>query len=168
MVEQLIGFLKFKNKLLKKKYNLYDMNNLIRELTKLGGINDLQKCIHLVKQYSSLDYKNWISYNKYSYKRNLIYRDDNYEILLLCWNPYSLAKIHDHSQNGCILKLLSGNLIETKYDSSLNIIGSSLITPNSISYISNEIGYHSINNLNNKSISLHIYSPPNYRSRFVN
>ena len=144
------------------------MNNLIRELTKLGRINDLQKCIPLVKDYTSLDYKNWVSYNKYSYKRNLIYRDNNFEILLLCWKPYSLAKIHDHSQNGCILKLLSGNLIETKFDPSLNIIGSSLITPNNISYMSNDIGYHAINNLNCKAITLHVYSPPNYQSRFVN
>lgn len=144
------------------------MNNLIRELSKLGRINDLQKCIPLVKQYSSLDYKNWVSFNRYSYKRNLIYRDNNYEILLLCWNPYSFAKIHDHSQNGCILKLLSGNIIETKYDTSLNIISSNLINPNNISYMSNEIGYHSINNLNKCAISLHVYSPPNYLSKFIN
>ena len=143
------------------------MNNLIRELTKLDRLNNIRKCIPLVNNYESLDYYKWISFNKFSYKRNLIYRDNNYEILLLCWNPYSFSKIHDHSQNGCILKLLYGNLVETIYDNSLNIVSNNLINPNNISYMNNKIGYHSINNLNNYAVSLHIYSPPNHISKLI-
>jgi hypothetical protein len=35
------------------------------------------------------------------------------------------------------------------------------------SFMSNDIGFHSIqNNYNNISISLHIYSPPNHKTKY--
>ena len=47
---------------------------------------------------------------------NLIFRNEKYEIYLICWNKKQISKIHDHPENGCILKVLKGELIEYRYD----------------------------------------------------
>ena len=84
--------------------------------------------------------------------------------------PNNGSKIHDHSSNGCILKLLYGELIEKRYNNNLQHIKTNIISENNISYISNKICYHSINNNNNNniSVSLHIYSPSNYIANLYN
>ena len=98
------------------------MNNLIKNIRNIGKMYDISKYRYLIDQYNSKYYKKWIKYNQGDYTRNVIYRDMNFEILLLCWDEYSIAKIHDHSDNGCFLKVLEGNLNEIRYDKNLKIV----------------------------------------------
>lgn len=97
-------------------------------------------------------------------RRKIIYSNPKYELILLRWHPYYESKIHNHPENGCLFKLLQGELIEKKYDKSLNLIKTKNLNNDSINYIDNSLCYHKIiNNSDFLSYSLHIYSPPNFK-----
>jgi len=44
------------------------------------------------------------------YTRNLIYRDDLFELLALCWDPHTESPIHNHSNQLCWLSIQAGAL----------------------------------------------------------
>ena len=108
---------------------------------------------------------NWLKYysiNKNIYNKNIIYKDKDFELVLITWLPNQSTKLHKHPQNGCLMKILSGSLYEIKFKDN-NIIGFSDHYKNSISYIDNEYGEHKIKNkTDNITISLHLYSPSDF------
>ena len=80
---------------------------------------------------------------------------------LIEWDKYCETKIHDHNSDGCIYKILEGNIDEYVYSDLLgeNLLNKQTYYKNSIKYIDNNIGYHNIINNNNfRSYSLHIYT----------
>lgn len=142
--------------------------NLINRLKMIIPNTNLKSVIPLINSYNSQDWKNYISYEKNTYTRNLIYRNNNFEMYLIYWDGKVVSTIHDHADNGCVFKVLSGELIENRY----NISNNSLITSNTLKnkavYIDNTIAYHSIENpIATPSASLHIYSPPNYVTTII-
>jgi cysteine dioxygenase len=90
------------------------------------------------------------------------YSNDIFELVLICWDKNSETKIHDHPTKGCILYLIDGKLEEELFDKSLKKIKNSIFERNNVSYMHNKKGYHKIKCLE-KTISLHIYSPSNYK-----
>jgi len=102
------------------------------------------------------------------YTRNLIAANNNYTLLLLCWNPNIQSKIHDHPCESCILMPLSGTLKEERF----SYDGESIIDTKpfaikfylkgQISYMNNSLGLHRITNPRKyiNAISLHLYYPP--------
>ena len=71
--------------------------------------------------------------------------------------------------NGCLLKVLEGELEEFLYNKNLKLRTKSKIKKNTINYMNNNIGYHRITNNNNiNAFSLHIYSPPNHKTIYFN
>ena len=87
---------------------------------------------------------------------------------LICWKPNQESKIHNHPSNGCIYKILEGELIETKYDiNKINLYESKIIKPDTVGYIDDTIAYHKMSNLSYyNSTSLHIYSPPGVKAKY--
>lgn len=107
----------------------------------------------IISSYNNDDWKKYIIKTD-NYVRNLIYRNDSYEIFLIIWSKNAETKIHNHPLNGCLLKILEGTLIES-YPNTFN---TKILKVDDISYIDHNM-YHSIKSLDN-SYSLHIYSPP--------
>lgn len=106
-----------------------------------------------------LDLNNY-SIKKNKYNRNVLYRDELFEILVLVWDKNVESPVHDHPDNGCCLKILKGELKETKFKKNGDI-EDNYIKNNDISYIDNTIGIHKIKALD-YTYSIHVYSPPNY------
>jgi len=121
----------------------------------------------LLNTYQSKDWANFEFYDSEKYKKNLVFRNNQFEIFIVCWSEYQGTQIHDHADNGCILKVLQGQLTEYKYDTkSLKLKEICNLPTNSFSYIDNTGNYHKIiNNSNENAVSLHIYSPPNYQGK---
>ena len=94
-----------------------------------------------------------------SYSRNRIFNNESFEILILAWDKDSKTPVHDHPENGCVLLLLDGSLVEERISEYTTIF--SKVIPGKLSYIDNTHGKHSIT-AKKKSWSLHIYSPPFY------
>lgn len=125
---------------------------------------------NILNKYTDNDWERYESFDKSHYKKNLVFRNNNFEIFIICWNSKQGSKIHDHSDNGCILKILKGKLTEYKYNTNnLELKELSCLPKDTLSYIDNEIGYHKIiNDTKFETVSLHIYSPPNYQGNIYN
>lgn len=93
-----------------------------------------------------------------------------FDCYLLIWNKNSISKIHDHSENGCLYKILRGCLREEKFSTiNLNKITEKDLDEGCINYIDNSMAYHRMSNQSpDISISIHFYSPPNFEMNIYN
>lgn len=123
-----------------------------------------------LKNYVGTDWEQYKSFNSEKYTRNIIYNDDDFEIILICWDKFQSSKIHDHPEKGCLLKIMEGQLLEenfNKVNDEFIFLNRKNLVKNEISYKIGHNGLHNIiNEHENQSISLHIYSPPNYKANF--
>lgn len=102
------------------------------------------------------------------YTRNLVVHNDNYTVLLLCWNPGQGSKIHNHPCDGCFVKTLRGCVKESLYNvneesNSIDESDRKFYLEGQVSYMSDQMGkVHSISNPNKEvgAVSLHLYTPP--------
>ena len=109
------------------------------------------------------DIKNTIEYPEpihTRYSKKYLYQDDTFEIVLLIWGQKSVTCKHKHPENGCILKVLKGKLLEKRYDGDI-IYNISVLKEDQGGYMHNNLGTHVVSS-ENVSYSLHIYSPPKY------
>ena len=121
----------------------------------------LENAVSELNNISITDYDKYINFDSKKYKKNLIKRNDNMEIILICWEKNQETLFHKHPKNGCLMKIIKGSLEETikKSDKIIN----NIYTINNCSYIHDNIGIHKVKNIgDDKSISLHIYSPPKF------
>lgn len=96
-----------------------------------------------------------------SYNKTILYRNTKFEIILISWDKNVCTNIHSHPENGCLMNILEGNLIEDIYKKD-NYLKRNIYNKGDISYIHDSLGYHKIYNKDQYSYSLHIYSPPNF------
>ncbi len=149
--------------------SIKDFDKLIDELTL--NLND---SINIISLYDSNElikhYPNDEEFNNhkntYGYYKKLIYSNDKFELYLIFWSPYASSPIHDHPEQGCVMKLLSGQLIEEVFinkNNTINFDHRNIIFVNDINNrYGNEI-VHRILNLDNFSVSLHLYFPPKFK-----
>lgn len=100
-----------------------------------------------------------------SYTRNCIIDDENFELILLCWNKGQVTPIHDHGGEECWVKIIEGEFKETIFEESPNggvkALRSSISKANDITYMIDFMGFHSLENISTKrSMSLHLYAKP--------
>jgi len=149
--------------------SIKDLNELIDKLTL--NLND---CINIISLYDS---KELLKYypsdeefnnykNSYGYYKKLIHNNDKFELYLIFWSPYACSPIHDHPEQGCILKLLSGKLIEEVFlnkNKKINFHNRNIILINDINNRNGNKILHRIINLDELSVSLHLYFPPKFK-----
>ena len=140
------------------------MNRLIQNIIKT---NNLSKSKKILENYTYNDWRYYMIFNEENYKKNLVFRNKYIEAFVVCWLPGQRTKIHNHSKQGCILKVLKGNMDEITYDSkNLKILDRNKLIENDIRYIDNSIINHKMINNDEKTVSLHIYSPSNFKPTF--
>ena len=121
----------------------------------------LLRYLPLIKNYNFSNWEKYIKTCHDTYYRNLVFKNNDFEILVISWLPGQKTPIHSHPQNGCIMKILDGQLCETKITKDNKSITNYI--KNDTSYIHDSIGKHVISNeSDNLAVSLHIYSPPNF------
>jgi cysteine dioxygenase len=102
------------------------------------------------------------------YTRNLVHTDnENYTLLMLCWNGGRESSIHNHPCEGCFIKTIRGCIRETRYEvhEETNEIRRSQVkffNEGQVSFMHDSIGLHKIGNPNKDtgSVTLHLYTPP--------
>ena len=57
----------------------------------------LDTIIPFVEKYDNDDWKKYINFSNQKYIRNLIFRNDKFEMYVICWNNNQSSPIHDHS-----------------------------------------------------------------------
>ncbi len=98
------------------------------------------------------------------YTKRILFSNEVIELVIINWS--SKSGIHDHAKNGCLTRVLSGSLIETKYTQDLVIIKETVLVPGIYSFIASNKVLHDVVSKCHKTISLHIYSPPNHKTNF--
>jgi len=115
--------------------------------------------------FSAIDFKLFESWSQKKYTRNCVYRDANFELILLCWEQGQETSIHGHDGEDCWVYLLEGEMEEVFFtidnDNDLRKERSQIISPNQMTFMNDKIGFHKLRNSSHgKSISLHLYAEP--------
>src|SRR5438552_10889763 len=106
------------------------------------------------------------------YTRNLIYRDDLFELIALCWEPRTASPIHNHSGQLCWLSIQRGALRLENYNSldgpgpgsGIRLVPSGGIDRAGEGILDLQQGDNAIHRVSNpfeeRAVSLHVYSRP--------
>lgn len=108
---------------------------------------------------TDFDYKQYISYSDITYKKILLFSSQNVEIYIICWKTGQKSRIHNHPDKGCVMIIMEGMLLETKYialDDNLIPDKKIIIKPNETTYNYGSKILHQIEPLSD-TVSLHIY-----------
>ncbi len=131
---------------------------------------------HLVQLPRKLDLNvdEFASFQHWSdekYTRNCIARTDHYEALLLCWEPGQYTPVHSHGGKNCLVHMLSGNLVEKRYQQEDDLVETSkqAMVSGDSAYMHDSMGYHTLTNLSGeRAMTLHIYMNPIYQCEVYN
>ena len=100
--------------------------------------------------------------NNYSVKTKIPF--PIFDVYHFRWNPFCRTAIHDHASSGCLTVLLRGELNERIYDKNLNFVKENIYRSPNISYINDNIGYHSVKS-EGWSTSIHFYYPKEHKTK---
>ena len=147
-----------------------NLTNLISNLRRvdISNYNKLFRYSALLKNYRTEDWIEYLDKSKIQkFQKNIIHRDNQFEMYLINWPIEYQSTIHNHAENGCLMKVLQGHLEEKIYTDQLDFIESNLKYKGDISYIDDTIGFHSVNNNDTiNATTLHIYSPPLHKTEY--
>lgn len=110
----------------------------------------------------------FIFFREETYGRNLVYKTDLFELLILTWLPHQRTPIHDHGGQRCWVVLQSGELTFKNFftpesnEGPLRVMGPcEKYSAHDPVYIDDGIGIHSIANASSRpAVSMHLYAAP--------
>lgn len=158
-----------------------------------SGIDDVdvESLVDVLKEYdSTVDSHEWEKYALHDpargYTRNGVDEcNKKANLLILVWNPKNGSLIHDHANAHCVMKILKGKLVETRYDwpervdgdehpdhytplsPCLKVSKTTELSTGDVAYMADTLGLHRMSNPdpNELAVSLHLYTPP-YAAKF--
>lgn len=115
--------------------------------------------------FDSVDFEPFQSWSSQKYTRNCLYRDANFELILLCWEKGQETAVHGHNGEDCWVYLLDGEMEEVLFAlddlDQLSYESSQKIISHQLTFMNDKIGFHKLKNTNQgRSISLHLYAKP--------
>ena len=144
--------------------NLVSAIEELKQTAKEMNLADLRRFISKVKPEQS-EIEPHIHFTDERYARNLVYKCENFECLVLCWRPGQRSPIHDHADSICAVYTVDGLLSSDNYrkmgNGHIRADYSEDFKPGSVLSIqTTEI--HQVSNLqdSNNLISLHFYLGP--------
>lgn len=106
-------------------------------------------------------YATWV---EEGYTRNCLARTDKYELILLCWDIGAQAPIHSHGGEDCWVYQIQGTVEEVRFEEREEELiekNRMVLTPGKLTYMNDQMGYHSIGNISNqRAMTLHVYASP--------
>ncbi|XP_061391356.1 cysteine dioxygenase type 1 [Musca vetustissima] len=166
------------------------LNDLIAALHQEFATNyvNIEMVNHIMLSYKSnpKEWKKFAKFDRYKYTRNLVDAGNGkFNLMILCWGEGHGSTIHDHSDSHCFMKMLKGELTETRYTwpenttaedhldaipedgefeyhDALQVIGQRTMGLNDVAYINDNLGLHRVENPSHSdtAVSLHLYCPP--------
>lgn len=151
------------------------MNTTLTELPQITSLKQLidylphcdkEDYFHLAKhlELSAHELAPYSFWNQRHYTRNCITKTQDYELLLLCWEPGQITAIHDHASEECWVYAIQGLISEEMYEDTLGgprLLSRSEIQAGQVSYMNDQRGYHRLANSGiERAITLHLYAAP--------
>lgn len=115
--------------------------------------------------FESIDFSLYESWSNERYTRNCLFRDENFELILICWQKGQGTAVHGHDGEDCWVYLLDGEIDEVYFkindSDDLQEVGSHKVIPNQLTFMNDKVGFHKLENCcEGKSMSLHLYAKP--------
>lgn len=145
------------------------MPNKISSLSQLinklkGATKDEYKSIGVILDIPLREFLPFANWSKDHYTRNCIAREENFELILLCWENGQTTPVHCHGGEECWVYMVDGTLDESNFqisDDELIKEGTERLRVGEKSFMSDEFGYHKLeNNTSRRAMSLHLYMDP--------
>jgi cysteine dioxygenase len=114
------------------------------------------------------DWKRYALFRPEMYTRNLVARNEHFEMLILCWSENQASPIHNHAGQNCWMAVLEGTIEEALYSppsgngaGPLTVRNTKLYSPGRVAFINDDIALHRVRpSAGGRGISLHLYSKP--------
>ena len=114
------------------------------------------------------DWRRFALFDPDVYTRNLVGRNEHFEMLLLCWNVGQQSPIHNHAGQNCWMAVIEGQIHETLFTPQpdgaagpLTAGASRLYVPGRVAFINDDIALHRVQPARGiRGITLHLYSKP--------
>lgn len=128
-----------------------------------------KRAAQLLSAYASAhdDWRRFAHFRPDAYTRNLVARNEWFEMLVLCWSPGQASPIHDHAGQHCWMGILEGTVEETQFDfpsvpgAPLRERATRAFQRGKVAYIHDDIGLHRVRpSAGGSGVSLHLYSKP--------
>ncbi|XP_017875248.1 cysteine dioxygenase type 1-like isoform X2 [Ceratina calcarata] len=160
----------------KVSLSLSELINRLHDAFATDHVNiDYVKDLMASYRSNPLEWKKYAKFDRYRYTRNLVDEGNGrFNLMVLCWGEGHGSAIHDHANAHCVMKILQGELCETRYawptkcknqteePEELKELERNTVGLNEICYINDSLGLHRVENPStvNPAVSLHLYSPP--------
>ena len=143
------------------------MDDLINQLKKFSTedfpitsvsdyLNDYSLSNDILSQYAH--------FKDQKYCRNLVYKENDFEIIIVCWKAGQVAPIHGHEGEKCWARIQKGSLQVCNYKEissdpmNLDLVDRVLAKKG---YLDGPADIHSVENISNDiAVSLHVYASP--------
>lgn len=113
------------------------------------------------------DWKRFARFDPALYTRNLVARNEQFEMLVLCWSAGQQSPIHDHAGQHCFMAVLEGEIEELQYPfpsagrrEALQPKGRRVFARGEVAYIHDRIALHRVRPHVGPAVSLHLYARP--------
>ena len=132
--------------------------------------------------------------NPQKYTRNLIYGNEHFDCILMCWPAGSMSSIHGHDKSSCWVNVVEGNVHEVQYAlpqldkkfleaekndpasavghcGRLKVVNVARLDTGGVvgTYANNDVGIHRVENRSDKlACTVHIYAPPLRKMKIFN
>ncbi len=139
------------------------LQQLIQNLnaeTKEKGISNALDLLTPFDQYTGEDWKSYFKTPADEFQSSVLHLDDHFKLLLIYWNGHNKTAKHGHMKGGGLMRILSGQIVETRFDpdDQEKIIGTFTYSEGDLIFIHDELAYHVVENRRKEpAVSLHLY-----------
>lgn len=140
------------------------VHGLVRELLRLrdpAGYGDV------LARYSvpTRDLAAYFRWNDDHYTRNCIMRNDDLELLVICYGPGRSTSIHDYNSTIAWVHPVIGEVVEERFglrpDGSLRLTQETHLRPGMLGSLTRENSIHRFSNrTKERAVTLNLYAPP--------
>ncbi len=98
-----------------------------------------------------------------SYQRICLAKNDECELILLCWNSGQETAVHDHNGQKCWMYFAKGDFVENLYanDESKKLMDKRNVKEGEVAFLTDDIGFHSLRyDSEGLGMTLHLYANP--------
>jgi len=139
------------------------ITSFIKQLSRVQRIDYIEIFDNF--NFENVSFEAFESWSEGQYTRNCIFKNEEFELILICWDRNQETSIHNHDGEDCWVYIIEGEIEEVFYNfednGKLKKLRSQIVTNGTTSFINDKIGLHKLrNNSDAKTKSLHLYAKP--------
>ncbi|MEQ8323471.1 MAG: cysteine dioxygenase family protein [Vicingaceae bacterium] len=148
----------------------------MKAISHISSIHELEQALKNHQEHGYLnimkaieipydEFEKHFTWKEEHYTRNSIIKNDDYELLVICWERAQDSPIHDYDSEDAWIHILRGQLKEEQFKKNeggeLERVSTVTLGVKDFSYISGHVGLHRyINSHEGRTVSLHLYVKP--------